>query len=127
MTLKTDEPEARLALYDDEQLLQREVWTAHRQLTETIHLKLADLLKAQQKEWSAIQGIVCYKGPGSFTGLRIGLSVGNATAYGVGASVVSETGEDWESKGIKRLLSGDNEVTAMPEYGAEVHITKARK
>ena len=127
ITLKTDQPEAELAIYEDGKLIDHVAWTAHRQLAETIHLRLADLLKAQLKDWSDVAGIVCYKGPGSFTGLRIGLSVANAVAYGVNASVVSEQGDNWQETGIKRLRNDENEVTAMPEYGAEVHITQARK
>ncbi len=127
LTLKTDQPQAEIALYKDDQLLAEEKWQAHRQLAETIHQKIAMLLKTQKRDWADIKGIVGYKGPGSFTGLRIGLSLANATAYAVQAKVVSSQGEGWQAAGIKRLLAGDNETVAMPEYGAEVHITKARK
>jgi tRNA threonylcarbamoyladenosine biosynthesis protein TsaB len=36
-----------------------------------------------------IEGVVCFKGPGSFTGLRIGLTVGNALAYAQNIPVVA--------------------------------------
>jgi tRNA threonylcarbamoyladenosine biosynthesis protein TsaB len=127
LTLKTDCPEAELSLYDDQVSLQHITWTAHRQLAETIHLKIAELLKATNKDWSGIEGIVCFKGPGSFTGLRIGMSTANAIAYGVNGAVVSEGSSGWQEAGIARLLAGENETTAMPEYGSEPHITKARK
>lgn len=127
LTLKTDQPEAELCLYDDDKLLHQETWEAHRQLAETVHLKVADLLKHAGMDWQDIEGIVCFKGPGSFTGLRIGLSLANATAYGVDANIVSQQGTDWRQAGIKRLLAGESEEVAMPEYGAEAHITKQRK
>jgi tRNA threonylcarbamoyladenosine biosynthesis protein TsaB len=127
LTLKTDQPEAELCLYNDNKLLKRENWAAHRQLAETVHIKIAELLKSESKNWHDIEGIVCFKGPGSFTGLRIGLSLANATAYGVNAKIVSEQGDNWQQTGIKRLLAGESEVVAMPEYGAEAHITQQRK
>jgi len=127
LTLKTDQPEAEICLYEDTKLLKQETWQAHRQLAETIHTKLANLLKSSHKDWKDISGIVCFKGPGSFTGLRIGMSVANAAAYGVDAKIVSEQGKLWRENGIKRLQAGDSEVVAMPEYGAEAHITQQRK
>jgi hypothetical protein len=48
-------------------------------------------------------------------------------AYGLNIPVVSAEGQDWRKTGLKRLKDGKNEVTAMPEYGAPVHITKPRK
>lgn len=127
LALKTDQPEAEICLYNDDMLLKKETWTAHRQLAETIHTKIAKLLKDCGKNWQDIEGIVCFKGPGSFTGLRIGLSLANATAYGVDAKIVSEQGNDWQRTGVKRLLVGETEVVVMPEYGAEAHITQQRK
>jgi tRNA threonylcarbamoyladenosine biosynthesis protein TsaB len=127
LTIKTDQPEAELALYEDDDLQNKVSWQAHRQLAETIHAKIKELLAKQGQTTDDIKGIVCFKGPGSFTGLRIGLSVGNALAYGLAVSVVSQEGQDWQVIGIKRLITGENEVTAMPEYGAEAHITKPRK
>lgn len=127
LTIRTDQPEAEIALFNDDKLLVAETWTAHRQLAETIHLKIAQLLKSQKMVWSNLGGVVCFKGPGSFTGLRIGLSVANATAYGLAIPVVSTQGENWQQAGIRRLLAGDDEVSSLPEYGAEAHITQPRK
>lgn len=127
LAIRTDQPEAELSLFKDDMLLVAETWTAHRQLAETIHLKISELLKSQKMAWSNVGGIVCFKGPGSFTGLRIGLSVANATAYGLTVPVVGAQGDNWQQKGIARLLVGEDEISAMPEYGAEAHITQPRK
>ena len=127
LALKTDQPLSQVVLYNDNELIAEEKWEAHRQLAETIHQKIDQLLKDQKHDWADIEGVLCYKGPGSFTGLRIGLSVANATAYGVGAAVVSTQGHDWQTAGIKRLLAGEDEGAALPEYGAEVHITKQKR
>jgi tRNA threonylcarbamoyladenosine biosynthesis protein TsaB len=68
-----------------------------------------------------------YKGPGSFTGLRIGLSIGNALANSFDIPIVGETGDDWIQHGLKRLEDQENDKIVMPEYGAPVHITKQKK
>jgi tRNA threonylcarbamoyladenosine biosynthesis protein TsaB len=127
LTLRTDKPDAEIAVYEDNKRVSGLTWLAHRELAETIHLKIKDQLDIQGKEITDINGLTVYKGPGSFTGLRIGLTVANALAYTLDIPIVSETGEGWEEKGIKRLLNGENESISLPEYGALPNITKPRK
>ncbi len=122
LTLRTDKPEAEIGLYDDEKQLAYESWEAHRQLAETIHQKIRGLAGPRD-----IQGIVVYKGPGSFTGLRIGLSVANALAYSLAAPITATNGDDWIKLGIQQLRSGKSGKIALPEYGAPVHTTLPRK
>ena len=127
LTIKSDAPEANLGLYDNSTLLKQENWLADRNLADTIHLKIEALLKSIGKDWSDISGLVCFEGPGSFTGLRIGLSVGNALAYGLSAPIVGSRGKDWVEMGIKKLLAGKNDQLVMPHYGSEPHITPPKK
>ena len=127
LTIRTDKPEAEIGLYDNNHQVNTETWQAHRQLAETIHLKIRELLKTAQKDIVDVQSIVVYQGPGSFTGLRIGITVANALADGLAASIVGTTGEAWVSNGIQRLQSGDNDVVVVPEYGALPNITAPRK
>jgi tRNA threonylcarbamoyladenosine biosynthesis protein TsaB len=127
LTLRTDKPEAELGLYEDAKQLSHITWQAHRQLSSTIHQKITELLEQNQKQLTDIQGIVCFKGPGSFTGLRIGLTTANALAYSLTLPIVSEMGEDWVQKGQVRLQKGESESVAMPEYGAEAFTTQQKK
>lgn len=127
LTLRTDKPEAEIGLYADREQLTYVTWEAHRQLAETLHSKIKELLEVHGKDWVNIQGIVCYQGPGSFTGLRIGLSTANALASSLPAAVVGVTGDDWVQTGLNMLLSGTDQTVVLPEYGAPVHITQQRK
>lgn len=128
LAIRTDNPEAEIGLFfDTGQKRQYKKWQAHRQLAESIHKEIDSLLKAENKGWKDISGIVCFKGPGSFTGLRIGLTVGNALAYSFGVPVVGESGEGWIDSGIKRISAGDDEKIAVPEYGRNPHITAQKK
>lgn len=127
LTIRTDKPEAELGLFQDDGKLAYSSWPAHRQLAETIHHKIKELLESQGRGLKDLQGVAVYKGPGSFTGLRIGLSVANTLADSLGLPIVSETGETWIEQACARLRKGGNEKIALPEYGAEPHITEQKK
>jgi tRNA threonylcarbamoyladenosine biosynthesis protein TsaB len=127
LTLRTDKPEAELGLYDDNKQVAYLKWPAHRELADTIHKQLKEMLDESIISLNDIQGIVCFKGPGSFTGLRIGLSVANALAYSQNLPIIASSGEQWLEQGVKRLLSGQNDKVAIPEYGAPANTTSPRK
>ena len=126
LTIRTDKPEAELGLYEDTEQLTYLIWMAHRELAETIQLKIEEMLAGQNRQLSNIRGIVVFEGPGSFTGLRIGISVANALAYGLSTPIVA-TGSDWITNGISRLLKGDKDDVAIPEYGSLPNITQQLK
>ena len=127
LTIRTDNPEAEIALYDGTR--QKEVfsWQAHRQLAETIHVQIGALLERHGKTLQEVQGIVCYKGPGSFTGLRIGLTAANALAYALRVPIVGETTDTWKETGVQKLLDEQGGTAVLPEYGADVHITPPKR
>ena len=123
ITIRTDKPEAELGLYEDDTQLHYETWLAHRQLAETIHIKISELLESQQRQLANIQGVVVFKGPGSFTGLRIGVTVANTLGYSLKVPVVATEDPSWLEKGLQALQRGQDDRIATPEYGAEPHIT----
>jgi len=127
LTIRTDKPEAEIGLYENDTQITYETWQAHRQLAETIHTKLRKLVEGQGRSIYEIQGIVLYKGPGSFTGLRIGASVANALAYSLSAPIVGTSGENWRLGGVMRLQNGEDDTVVQLEYGSPVHITKQKK
>jgi tRNA threonylcarbamoyladenosine biosynthesis protein TsaB len=127
LTFRTDKPEAELGLFEAGGKLAYSTWQAHRQLAETIHTQIKELLESQGHVLDDVGGIVVFKGPGSFTGLRIGLSVANALAYSLNIPIVATTGEDWIEQGNTGLEQGANEHAALPEYGSLPHITTPRK
>lgn len=127
LTLKTDNPVAEIAVYKGETCLARRQWQAHRALAETIHATIAAELNTHKLDWNDMQGLVVYQGPGSFTGLRIGLSVANAWAASYQLPVIGSQGDGWEATGVARLLDGENDGQVQPEYGAPVHITMPKK
>lgn len=102
-------------------------WEAGRELAKGLLGYLQDQLHAQGKSWEDVSGLVVFRGPGSFTGLRIGSTVFNTLAYARSVPVVGETGEDWLEKGLERLANNENDTIVLPEYGGEANITLPRK
>lgn len=126
LAIRTDKPEAELYLYKDTEQIAVAKWQAHRELAETIHKKLDELLSSQGQALRSVRGIVCFKGPGSFTGLRIGLTVANALAYAQNIPIVAKRGEHWLEKGIADLQTGKNDKIATPYYDRPA-VTSAQK
>lgn len=127
LALRTDNPDAEVSLLSDQKELGYEKWIAHRELGVTLHEKIRGLLADNGLSWQDIEGVVVYAGPGSFTGLRIGLCVGNALAQGLRVPIVSTNDSGWRATGVEMLLLGENHTPARPFYGAPVHITAPKK
>jgi tRNA threonylcarbamoyladenosine biosynthesis protein TsaB len=127
ITIRTDKPKAEIGLFNNQDQLAYIAWQAHRQLAETIHLKIDELLKSKNRDLHDLRGVIAYQGPGSFTGLRIGLSVANALASSLKIPIVAAKDEAWIKQGIDRLINGQNDKLALPEYGAPVKTTEPRK
>lgn len=127
LTIRTDNPEAEVGLYDGHEQLDYQKWPAGRELSNTLHLKIKQVLESQNKTFKDIEGIVCFQGPGSFTGLRIGLTIADTLTYGLNIPITATMGEDWITQGTDRLQSGQDDKIALPHYGAPVHITQPKK
>ena len=127
LVIRTDKPESEVGLYEDLTKLSYVKWQAHLALAETIHDKVSKLLKDFNKSWHELTGLVVYKGPGSFTGLRIGIAFANTLVYSLNIPIIGSQTEDWIDLGIKKLLDNKNEKIITPEYGAEAHITMPKK
>lgn len=127
LTIRTDKPEAEIGIYNDAEQQEYIGWEAHRELAETIHKKIDEILNKSSISLDDIQGIVAFEGPGSFTGLRIGLATANALAYGLNISIVATGSEGWQEQGINALLAGQNDKIALPNYGAPAHTTTPKK
>ncbi len=128
LALRTDKPEAELYLYDaTHQLCDSYSWQAHRELSTTLLEKIEALLQAYSLGQADIKGLIVYEGPGSFTGLRIGITVANTLAYAWKVPIVGSTGEQWQADGLPQLSNQQEGVIVMPHYGSEAHITEPRK
>jgi tRNA threonylcarbamoyladenosine biosynthesis protein TsaB len=126
-TIRSDKPEAEIGLFEGPKEIAHLTWLAHRELSDTLHIKIRDMLKENNKTLKDLAGLVVFKGPGSFTGLRIGLSVANTFAYGLKIPIVARSGNNWRTEGVDAILGGQNDKLALPEYGAEAKTTTPKK
>lgn len=122
----TAQPVVRLVLVDSQTSSEAE-WEAHRQLAKGLLGWLERQLTEKAKEWQDIEGIGVYRGPGSFTGLRIGLTVMNTLAESLGRPIVGATGSQWGDEAIGRLRAGENDELVLPLYDRDATITTQRK
>ncbi len=126
LLLDTSTAVCRLTFIDDDQRFETE-WHADRQLAKGLLRYIHEQLTEHGWSWTDITGIGVLRGPGSFTGLRIGLTVMNTLADSRGVPIVGASGEDWQVEATGRLNRGENDQIVLPEYGAEAHVTKPRK
>lgn len=127
LTIRTDKPESEIGLFEDSKKIAYITWEAHRELSVTIHKKILELLESQRKTLHDLHGIVCFKGPGSFTGLRIGLTMANTLAAELEIPIVGASGKEWLKEGMDYLVAGNTEQLVLPEYGGGAHITAQKK
>lgn len=127
LTLKTDSPQAEIGLFDGTEKVNLKSWQAHRQLAETLHSAIDEVLSGANKLPSDITGIVIFEGPGSFTGLRIGMSVANALAYSLKVPIIASSGGNWLQIGLTKITQSHIGSYAKPAYGATANITSPKK
>lgn len=91
LAIDTATQSAGLAILDPERevILAEQMW--HSRVNHTVELtpNLRAMLDTQHLTTGDLTGIVVARGPGSFTGLRIGMSVGKALAYAHGIDIAA--------------------------------------
>ena len=122
LSLKTDQPEVEYGLDEDVLIVED-----GRQLSKRILKDIEDILGKHNAKKQDISGIVVFKGPGSFTGLRIGHTIANTLAYSLQIPIVSTEGANWRQDGIEKIKAGEDEKITKPIYGGKVNITKPKK
>jgi len=124
--LDTSTPVCKISLFDGG-WRQENQWQADRTLAKGMLGYLNKILGENNKTWSDISAIGVFEGPGSFTGLRIGLTVMNTIADAQNIPIVGGRNDDWQDEVMSKLNAGVNERIVLPFYGSEAHITVSKK
>lgn len=112
--------------------------TLGREMAKNILAEIKEFLVKNSVNWQNLRGICVFTGPGSFTGLRIGVTVANTLADSLKIPIIGEKNSDgskndgenlenWREIALEKLNSGADDKIALPFYGAEANITKPRK
>lgn len=70
-----------IALLDSQTLLGEKSWQSSNDEAEKLMPAIDELIKEHDKSYEEIKRVIAIKGPGSFTGLRVGITVANTIAY----------------------------------------------
>lgn len=125
--IRTDSPEAILYLYEETECVSTKSWQADRSLAKDLLSQIEIFLTDNNQEFKTLNGLFVYLGPGSFTGLRIGITVMNTLAYSLSIPIIGLTGESWVSDSLKSLIGGRDDKCIRPYYGSEPRITSPIK
>lgn len=118
---------ARITFVGDDGAKNTHEWEAGRTLARDMLAHLRDLLTEQSLTFADIAGIGVNRGPGSYTGLRIGMTVLNTVASTEQIPIVGATGDAWQGDCLRRLSDGEDDQMVLPEYGGDANITQPRK
>ena len=99
LTLNSSGPELQLGLFKHRHKVAYLKLETGNQLSEVLYREIVSFLNKNSLTINDLNGINCFRGPGSFTGLRIAISLVNALAYSLHIKVVGSLGENWIREG----------------------------
>jgi tRNA threonylcarbamoyladenosine biosynthesis protein TsaB len=87
LAIDTSTEVAGLALYDGRQVSEIS-WQAGRNQTASLLGEIRHLLRLNHRNVEDVRAVAVAIGPGSFNGLRVGLSTAKALSYGLGIPII---------------------------------------
>ena len=84
LALDTSTSTASVALFDGQRVLSETTWLAGREHSSRLLVEIDSALERAQRTPEELTGLVVACGPGSFTGVRVALSVAKGMAAGLG-------------------------------------------
>jgi len=81
LAINTASRNTQIALIEDIKVLKEKEWTSANDESEKLMPEIDKLLKSEKLTYTDLDRVVVVKGPGSFTGLRVGVSVANMISY----------------------------------------------
>lgn len=130
--LDTSQKIGRIWLISENQLFQGEFET-HNNLSKLLFKEIEKLLKKAGIRKNQIKAVAGFVGPGSFTGLRVGLSVLNGLALALDIPLIKITQKEMKNLEklpqiiLKKYHQQKFEKTLLPFYGAPPKITPPKK
>jgi tRNA threonylcarbamoyladenosine biosynthesis protein TsaB len=87
LALDTSTSTASVALFDSQRVISEATWLAGREHSTRLLVEIELALERVERSSQDVTGLVVARGPGSFTGVRVALSVAKGMAAGLGIPV----------------------------------------
>lgn len=126
--IDTSKSETKIALFENKRILAKKVWLSDKNQSEELLSEIDDLIKSIHRNKLDLKGIIVVNGPGSYTGLRVGLSTANALAFSLNILVkdVSSGQNNYSELELKSKNVNHFKRSVMPKYLYEPKITKPK-
>lgn len=122
--IDTSSEKAILAIFNhDMKIIEKSSWNCSGDLSDVLLSNISKILKNNFLDLSMINLIVVNAGPGSYTGLRIGISTVNAISWARGIEVRHGALED----GKLKIFESAKPIFIMPKYDNPPKITVSKK
>lgn len=129
LIIDTSDKETGIGLAGDS-IHKTKIWISNKNQSEELLVNIDKLLKENKVKPEQLKWISVNLGPGSFTGLRVGISVANAFGYGLDIPVIGENYlEGTANERIKQLMKKTTSKKfkqVLPTYGKPPDITKSK-
>ncbi len=128
--LNTSSGIAYLSLTKDSKLVAEHSWESKFRHSEELLPTLEKFLKKSKVKLNNLRGIIVVSGPGSFTGLRVGITTANTLAFILGIPVMGIKSSEPKALSPELLKNKLKKAKVgefiVPFYGQEPKITLKR-
>lgn len=129
--LNTNDKIAKIQLYDDGVIFVDEIsFNSSFILSEELLQKIEALFNKNGHTKKELSLIAVNIGPGSYTGIRIGITTANCLAFSLGIPIIGVPDKDFVTEGLDQIIKKaekDNfSSPVMPIYNFPPHITKEK-
>lgn len=127
LLIDTSEELTKIALHEDNlSVIREKECTLNGNLSERLLLEVDQILKEAKCGISDLTKIYVNEGPGSYTGLRIGITTANFIAYSLDIPIIGFKNGERTANRKKDDLYGKGFVSpVIPSYSRPPHITKS--
>jgi tRNA threonylcarbamoyl adenosine modification protein YeaZ len=133
--IDTSQDKTIIALGKDERIISRKIWQTRYQQSETLLPAINQLLKKNRFSLKNLTSLIVNSGPGSYTGLRVGIATANALSFGLKIPLIEI--KNIQKMGMRKLFEiGSKRLKnkkfkvgdiVIPFYGKKPQITKSKK
>ena len=122
-----------LYLLEQNKIVDKLIKTARYRQAELLLPMIDRFLKKNKIKLAQIKGILVAKGPGSFTGTRIGVSTANALAFSLNVPIIG-VNQQLTQLNLNKIIKATNKfkkinrfISVKPVYSSLPAITKQKK